>query len=244
MQTELNNSVQKILKRNIAKGEVAYLVKEVVGGYQAQVEIPPLTTTTAAQTIASEVMNSVLEARENAAKLALQTILGDPQLKAIHDTPKPEKPRPPQTTPYDPDAPRHKSKLQISVLKIFRGNLGKDDISYETEKSGSGFVSSVTCKVLPGKMGQKKWTGEVSTDENLAEQSAAEVALKAIMANRQLMAIHDKKQGKGKGKGKGWDIDPFTMMVCYQMGVHPRQAMQEGYKLLAQQGRWRRRQRK
>jgi len=223
-QTQLNNSIQKIVKRSLGRGELSYMVNEVIGGFQAQIRVPEMGPSYPAKTVASEVMMTDLDARENASQLALDSIMSNPELVAIHDAPRPEKERPPIDPNADPDAPRHKSKLRNTVLKIFRGNLSKEDTVFETVQNGAIFTSTVNIRVLPGEWAQRTWTGS-GPDENLAEQAAAEVALNDIMADDDLMAIHDRKTprsggsgggyGKGKGKGKArtsiglnWTLSP------------------------------------
>eukprot|EP00746_Dinoflagellata_sp_MGD_P163817 gnl/MRDRNA2_/MRDRNA2_92058_c0_seq1.p1 gnl/MRDRNA2_/MRDRNA2_92058_c0~~gnl/MRDRNA2_/MRDRNA2_92058_c0_seq1.p1 ORF type:complete len:412 (+),score=87.55 gnl/MRDRNA2_/MRDRNA2_92058_c0_seq1:107-1342(+) len=240
--TRLNNSIQRILKRNLLRGEIVYTTQDVEGGIQATVATPEMSDTYGSKTFSGEVCHDPHSARESAAEIALQDVLADPELLEIHDAPRPE--REPGDKPPD-DAPRHKSRLRNTVLKICRISLKKEDIVWETVPSAEGFISTVTCPCLPGTMGEMSWAGDTCEDENLAEQSAALVACEAIMDDEEMLELYnkpkevdprderrqrDREKGKGKGgKGKGkidqyfdWtSIDPMTMMFCFQNGVNP-----------------------
>lgn len=176
----------------------------------------------------SDVCKSSTEAKEKVSSQAVEAIMSNEELATIYNAPKPEK-----EFPKDETGLRHRQNLAIFVMKIFRGNLKKGDISYETKTvDEGGFVSTVTISVLPEKWKNLKFTGQICEDEAHAEHDAARDAMEAMKEDEDLMALHDAKKKKddpedpsqllgwmneiGKGKGMGKERfkeeDLFTML--------------------------------
>eukprot|EP00746_Dinoflagellata_sp_MGD_P009745 gnl/MRDRNA2_/MRDRNA2_119920_c0_seq1.p1 gnl/MRDRNA2_/MRDRNA2_119920_c0~~gnl/MRDRNA2_/MRDRNA2_119920_c0_seq1.p1 ORF type:complete len:219 (+),score=52.45 gnl/MRDRNA2_/MRDRNA2_119920_c0_seq1:135-791(+) len=188
-QTQLNNSIQKILRRDLEKKEIVFDVVKETGGVRASVTTPAMSRTYGQKVHTGDIKTTHADAKESAASTALQSILSNRELLAIHDEPKLVRDVPPS----DPNGPREKHKLRNTILKIIRTNLKKEDMVWTTTRQGRGFVSVVTLPCLPGNWKTKKWTGAVCNDENTAEHSAAGVALEKIMADAELRSLHDNK---------------------------------------------------
>jgi len=97
-----------------------------------------------------------------------------------------------------------KTKLNALVMKIAKRYLQKGETIYETKTyAGGGHQATVQLKALPGEWGSRIWAGHVSSTKQKAEQSAAEIALKQIGEDPEMVAEAAKPKGAGKGKGKG-----------------------------------------
>eukprot|EP00913_Durusdinium_trenchii_P009279 g8718.t1 len=97
-----------------------------------------------------------------------------------------------------------KTKLNALVMKIAKRYLQKGETIYETKTyAGGGHQATVQLKALPGEWGNRVWAGHVSSTKQKAEQSAAEIALKQISEDSEMVAEAAKPKGVGKGKGKG-----------------------------------------
>lgn len=237
MTTELNNTIQKIIKRNLTKGEVAYKIEKVDGGYVATVTTPKMSDAYDQKEHSGEMKDTEVEAKESAATVAVADILADEELKTIHDTPKPEKD---MGEKPGPDAPREKGKFRNAVLKIVRKDLTSADIVWETnEVEGGGWQSTLTAPCLPGKWKDINMVGEVCDDQTAAEHSAAAIGLKQLLDDEEMASLHDRKKGQNnqepKGKGKGampnlGAMDPMIampmMMMCMANGMNPMMMMQ------------------
>jgi len=203
--TDLNNAIQKIVKRNLTKGEVEYHIEEVEGGYVAKVTTPKMSDDYDKREHSGETMDTGVEAKESAAYAALVNIFADEELKIIHDLPKPEKCKGEKQAP---DAPQDKRNFRNAVLKIVRKNLTTEDIVWTTHEVDGGWQSTLTATCLPGRWKNISMVGEVCDDQTLAEHSAAVVGLKQLLEDPEMAHLHDRKktiptreQQKGKGKG-------------------------------------------
>lgn len=88
----LNNAVQKICSANKSVSEhISYVTTEVQGGLQTQVSISCLPNHMADSAFAGEVRDTEKEAINSAAGVALETLMADPELREIHDRPRPVK---------------------------------------------------------------------------------------------------------------------------------------------------------
>mmetsp|Transcript_20849 Transcript_20849/g.58507 ORF Transcript_20849/g.58507 Transcript_20849/m.58507 type:complete len:378 (+) Transcript_20849:184-1317(+) len=110
-----------------------------------------------------------------------------------------------------------KAKLNAACMKIVRRALRKGETLYETRqvgisKSFSGYQSTVRLMCLPEIWANQMFPGQVCANKQGAEQSAAGVALAAIMADPELSAqitkvntapAQPKANKKSKGKGGG-----------------------------------------
>jgi len=110
-----------------------------------------------------------------------------------------------------------KVKLNAACMKIVKRALQKGETLYETRqvgisKSFSGYQSTVRLMCLPEIWANQMFPGQVCANKQGAEQSAAGVALAAIMADPELSAqitkvntapAQPKANKKSKGKGGG-----------------------------------------
>lgn len=85
---ELNNAVLKIVPRDAKAEDIVYQTEQVQGGLQSQVTISVLPNHMANMLFAGEVCPTEKEAVDSAAMMALQSIMADPELKALYDAEK------------------------------------------------------------------------------------------------------------------------------------------------------------
>lgn len=115
-----------------------------------------------------------------------------------------------------------KVKLNAACMKIVKRALQKGETLYETRQVGisknfSGYQSTVRLMCLPETWANQIFPGQVCANKQGAEQSAAGVALVAIMADPELSAqiikvnnapaqpkASKKSKGKGSGKEQAW----------------------------------------
>lgn len=104
-----------------------------------------------------------------------------------------------------------KVRLNALYMKIIKRPLEKGETLYETRETGlgkspSGYQSTVRFPCLPGEWATKVFAGQVCPQKQAAEQSAAGIALAAMLADPGLSAVCDekppKKQTAGEGNGK------------------------------------------
>jgi len=109
-----------------------------------------------------------------------------------------------------------KVDLNSLCMKLARRTLQKGETVYSSEKTAGGYQGLVTLNCLPGEWAGKEWAGEVCSTKALAEQNAAQQAVKTLMEEPEFAALAQqpaasKQKGKGKGKGckggwkGGWD---------------------------------------
>lgn len=112
-----------------------------------------------------------------------------------------------------------KVKLNAACMKIAKRALQKGETLYDTcqvggGKAPSGFQSTVQLSCLPEAWASRVFAGQVCTNKQGAEQSAATVALACIMEDEELAAVinqatdgsklsRTKSRGQGGAKGKG-----------------------------------------
>jgi len=84
---ELNQAYSKIVRRVINKSEITYTTLEVQGGFQSQVALPGLPPPWNNEVWAGEVMARKADAEQSVAQVALQTIMNDPTIMALHSKP-------------------------------------------------------------------------------------------------------------------------------------------------------------
>lgn len=219
----LNNVVLKICSGrpeggDLKRGEIEYSCQEVMNGAarQAQVIVKCLPNSLAGQPFVGKPCPTEKEAIESAATMAMETILGDPELKELHDREKQPRKRDRGKESNDgvptPKNPRteqaaggrgggiesNKALLNNAVLKMIagrpEGGLKKGEIEYTTTGVGNNQKQTkVAISCLPDKsMASICWSGETCATEKEAVNSAAAVALEAIMSNASLKALHDR----------------------------------------------------
>merc|ERR1712083_878862 len=67
-------------------------------------------------------------------------------------------------------------------------SLDKNDVQFTVVRVGNGFQATCQCPSIPRKFAHAVFTGEAYTDKKSAEQSAAGVALKALVGIPELVA--------------------------------------------------------
>eukprot|EP00440_Ansanella_granifera_P000384 gb/GFBE01000416.1/.p1 GENE.gb/GFBE01000416.1/~~gb/GFBE01000416.1/.p1 ORF type:complete len:326 (+),score=98.78 gb/GFBE01000416.1/:1-978(+) len=108
-----------------------------------------------------------------------------------------------------------KVKLNALCMRIAKRPLQKGDTVYDTRQMGlgkaaAGYQTTVRLPCLPGDWAAKMFAGQVCTNKQAAEQSAAGIALAAMIVDPVLVeaaakAPPAKAGGEGKkGGGKGW----------------------------------------
>lgn len=114
--------------------------------------------------------------------------------------------RPPANAPAGSNETTHKTRLNQTCMRIVKRALVKGEIVYSTQQVEGGHQSEVSAPFLPGDTADMNFVGEVCATAKEAEQTAAGIALETILADGELMALHDtpseKKMAKGFGKGK------------------------------------------
>jgi len=214
---------------------IAITTEDVEGGKQSQVTISCLPNHLAEAAFVGEPCATKNEAMETACGVALEAIMGDPELKALHDansagdfvsgdfrydgrqnkfkpaeswhTKKTRQEMPPggslQNQNREGGVLSPKGALQEAVQQIVRpttGNLTKDMVQYVTSRVQGGFQVHATIPSLPNSMAQDAFAGEVCSTEKQAINSAASVALEAVMADPELKELHDRVREPKLGK--------------------------------------------
>eukprot|EP00933_Yihiella_yeosuensis_P016202 TRINITY_DN13932_c0_g1_i1.p1 TRINITY_DN13932_c0_g1~~TRINITY_DN13932_c0_g1_i1.p1 ORF type:complete len:322 (+),score=94.36 TRINITY_DN13932_c0_g1_i1:53-1018(+) len=215
--THLNQFCQRYCSRPITKTDIVYSTTKFGSNqYQAIVKLNCLE----GQEYAGHLAANPKEAEKSAAAQAMQAYA--PVLASLSDQQKSKKKKSSaggkkEKIPDDENpAMTPKVRLNALCMKINKRALEKGETVYETRQMGlskapAGFQATVQLPCLPGDWSNKMFAGEVVQNKQGAEQSAAGIALTAMMADKELMALsevtNERKKGgggKGKGKGKGW----------------------------------------
>lgn len=212
----LNNAVLKIVAGrpeggDLKQGEITYTTNEVAGGWQSQVVITALPNTMKDWNFVGHPSPTEKAAIESASTVALESIMGDQELKELHDRAKRPRvqaigddgmPLPKISRGGGDDTP--KAHLNNAILKIISGrpeggSLKKGEISYITKNLGPGqYQSQVIISCLPNHFANVPFAGEVCPSEKDSIHSAAQITLDAIMSDAQLKDLHDRaKEPRG-----------------------------------------------
>jgi len=212
--TELNHFCQRYCQRPVTKADISYTTNKFGNQYQSIVKLDCIQ----GQEYAGHLCLNQKEAEKSAAEQAVMAFR--PQMASLpppaSKDPKKKKERP-RLTPAELAAKKAKqaeegenpavtpkTKLNALVMKIAKRYLQKGETIYETKTyAGGGHQATVQLKALPGEWGNRVWAGHVSSTKQKAEQSAAEIALKQIGEDSEMVAEAAKPKGVGKGKGKG-----------------------------------------
>lgn len=212
--TELNHFCQRYCQRPVTKADISYTTNKFGNQYQSIVKLDCIQ----GQEYAGHLCLNQKEAEKSAAEQAVMAFR--PQMASLpppaSKDPKKKKERP-RLTPAELAAKKAKqaeegenpavtpkTKLNALVMKIAKRYLQKGETIYETKTyAGGGHQATVQLKALPGEWGNRVWAGHVSSTKQKAEQSAAEIALKQISEDSEMVAEAAKPKGVGKGKGKG-----------------------------------------
>ncbi|CAE8624857.1 unnamed protein product [Polarella glacialis] len=220
--TRLNQFCQRFCVRPVTKMDIVYSTTKFGNNqYQAIVKLNCME----GQEYAGELSANPKEAEKSAAQQAMQaysTVLSQlPPLRAGQKKKKPaasgdgavKKPIPEGENPAMTD----KVKLNALCMKIAKRALQKGETLYETRQMGigkapTGYQTTVRLVCLPGEWANKMFAGQVCQNKQSAEQSAAGIALAAMLLDPELAEAAAKAPEKkkaerpegGKGKGKGW----------------------------------------
>lgn len=208
--TDLNQFCQRYCKRPVTKQDIVYVVNRFGNQYQSIVKLNCFS----GQEYAGHLSVSSKEAEKSAAHQALvaysSTIENLGPKSEAKGRRKPQKQLSPaelaekkakQADDGENPAITPKTKLNSLCMKIAKRYLQKGETVYECLKVTGGFQATVKLGALPGEWSERCWAGEVCGTKQKAEQSAAEIALVQILADKELSDEATKPKGKGKGKG-------------------------------------------
>eukprot|EP00931_Biecheleriopsis_adriatica_P036738 TRINITY_DN2112_c0_g3_i1.p1 TRINITY_DN2112_c0_g3~~TRINITY_DN2112_c0_g3_i1.p1 ORF type:complete len:344 (+),score=82.24 TRINITY_DN2112_c0_g3_i1:27-1034(+) len=196
--SELNQFLQKYLKRPVQKTDIVYIVSKFgPTQFQAIVRIPGL----GGAEYAGQVCHDQKAAEKAAAEQALAA-----NAVLIEETNNPSGERQSKRAKLEEEgfenpAITPKTHLNSLVMKIAKRFLQKGETVYQTNKVDGQYQSTVTLSALPGEWAERSWAGHLQSTKQKAEQSAAEEALNDIKADPELSAEAAKPKGGGKGKG-------------------------------------------
>lgn len=231
--TGVNMFCQRYCSRPVAKDDIVYTTHKHSGGYQSTVMLNCIE----GHEFAGEVASTAKDAEKSAAKQVLEffateiasmPVSGSKQTKKRKAVLQGEAVPAGQLLPgtiqalsalgeADPKLPKiepepvktAKGELNACCSKILRRVMQKGEVMYETNMVPGGFQSTVQLPGLPDEWGNQVWAGEVCAKKTDAEQSVAAIALEAISADPQLMALFNQPpkpktwRPPMKGKGKG-----------------------------------------
>lgn len=223
--TRLNQFCQKYCSRPVTKTDILYSSTRFgKNEYQAVVRLNCME----GQEYAGEVCDNAKDAEKSAALQAMQAYAA--VIQSLPEGKKPKKKQPAEGAageagaipPEENPALTDKVRLNALYMKIIKRPLQKGETLYETRemglgKSPSGYQSTVRFPCLPGEWGTKVFAGQVCQQKQGAEQSAAGMALAAMLADPEMSALCNAKapknqaSGEGKSKGKkskGWGPKP------------------------------------
>jgi len=184
----LNQMLQKLCARPIAKTDVVYTTNQFDTQYQAILKLHCLE----GKEYAGHLMSSLKEAEKSAAEQAMAA--NAPLLAQLQQQPKgaQQQKRAASATPAQPAAKKpkapksegpalpHKTDLNNALAKILRRSLIKGEVEYICNSVGEFFQATLQISCLPDMWSGKAWAGELKPTKGEAEQSAAEQALSDV----------------------------------------------------------------
>lgn len=211
--TRLNQFCQKYCSRPVTKTDILYSSTRFgKNEYQAVVRLNCME----GQEYAGEVCDNAKDAEKSAALQAMATYAE--VIKALPEGKKPKQKKPAgggsdaaggksSIPPEENAALTDKVRLNALYMKIIKRPLEKGETLYETRemglgKSPSGFQSTVRFPCLPEEWATKVFAGAVCPQKQAAEQSAAGIALAAMLADPGLQAICKEKPPKKEKDGE------------------------------------------
>lgn len=187
----LNTYCQKVTKRPVTKGDVAYTTQHAGGGYyQGTVTLHCL----GGIQFAGEVTPNRKDAEKKAAEQALthyaipspgssQTAnSGMESTMSISITPTGVD-QPPPPLPQDLAEMSSKAALNTVLGRCVKVGLSSGSVLYDCSIVPGGFQAIIRVPCLPGIWSQKAWSGEVCTKKKDAENSAAHYAVSDILTD-------------------------------------------------------------
>mmetsp|Transcript_73862 Transcript_73862/g.238726 ORF Transcript_73862/g.238726 Transcript_73862/m.238726 type:complete len:346 (-) Transcript_73862:106-1143(-) len=225
--SQLNHFCQAQCKRPVTKEDIVYTCNRFGQQYQAIVKLSCL----GGQEYAGNLAFNPKDAEKDAALQALQAYAGAiaalPQSSA-KDAAKKRKMAPmlgqeelaaKQARMEAGENPAFTPKVKLNSLcmKLAKRFLQKGETMYKCMTVPGGYQATVQLACLPGEWSTRVWAGHVCANKQKAEQSAAEIALEQIMADKELgeeaaKTVPKAKTGGGgsgggsnKGWGKGWN---------------------------------------
>jgi len=209
---ELNQFVQRYVKRPLSKTDIVYAVSKFGAQCQAVVKLNALD----GQEYAGELCRDTKSAERSAAEQAVTANMtlvqatkgqvGSKRPAATASSPvqvPPKKMR--LDVPEENPALTPKAQLNSLIGKIAKRAMQKGETIYNAHLIGSQYQATVQITLLPGEWANRAWAGHLCGTKLQAEQSAAEQALKDISADAQLMEeASGKKPASKKGGGGRW----------------------------------------
>mmetsp|Transcript_21834 Transcript_21834/g.70714 ORF Transcript_21834/g.70714 Transcript_21834/m.70714 type:complete len:346 (+) Transcript_21834:153-1190(+) len=187
--SELNNFIQKQLKKMIAKEDIVYSMQTFGDQHQATVTLNCM----GGLEFAGEVAADAKQAQQNAAAAALAHHAGE--VAASSATPaknnnnKKRKASEAGLSFATPAAAAgnpaitNKSILNAALGRILKKALTKGDIKCDTAKIGDGYQTTLSLPGMPGEWGSLAWAGELGQSQKQAEEHAATHAVAALQAD-------------------------------------------------------------
>eukprot|EP00930_Biecheleria_cincta_P095779 TRINITY_DN87699_c0_g1_i1.p1 TRINITY_DN87699_c0_g1~~TRINITY_DN87699_c0_g1_i1.p1 ORF type:complete len:422 (-),score=72.08 TRINITY_DN87699_c0_g1_i1:51-1316(-) len=187
----LNTYCQKVTKRPVTKGDVAYSVQHTGGGYyQGTVTLHCL----GGIQFAGDISPSRKDAEKKAAEQALQhysipspgsgqdPLGGVESSMTISITPASVQ-APPPPLPQELAEMSSKAALNTVLGRAVKVGLSSGSVHYDCSIVPGGFQAIIRVPCLPGLWSQKAWSGEVCTKKKDAENSAAHYAVSDILTD-------------------------------------------------------------
>lgn len=204
--TDLNQFCQRYCRRPVTKKDVVYVVHKFGAQFQSIVKLNCFS----GQEYAGHLCTSSKEAEQSAAQ---QALLGFKptieQLQAQEET-QPKSKGKKQSGQQDGvdqklsesenPAITPKTKLNSLCMRLAKRYLQKGETVYETMKVIGGHQATVRLMALPGDWANRCWAGEACSTKQKAEQSAADIALKQLLADPELSEMANQTRGGGRGE--------------------------------------------
>lgn len=215
--TRLNIFLQKHSGRMITKEDVVYTTGKVSDGtmYQSTVQLNCMND---APIFAGQLHKDKKGAEKEAAQQALtmyaeeiKQMIANPAAfnKRAREGAAP--PPPPKQAKTEAGGPKSeltpKGEIHQAIMKIVRRTANKEDCLFNTQKTPTGFISTLQLPCLPGELASKQWMGSYAGTQKAAENSVSELALADIRADPVLAGQIDatKKKTPPPQKKDPWD---------------------------------------
>mmetsp|Transcript_24438 Transcript_24438/g.44310 ORF Transcript_24438/g.44310 Transcript_24438/m.44310 type:complete len:332 (-) Transcript_24438:81-1076(-) len=215
--TRLNQFCQRFCLRPVTKKDIVYSsTKFGHNQYQSIVRLNCMD----GQEYAGELTTNPKDAEKSAAQQAYAAVVAStPEFKQPAKKKKSPGEGKAKGTFPEGENPALTDKVRLNALcmQITKRPLQKGETLYESRalglgKAPTGYQTTVRLPCLPNDWSEKMFAGQVCTTKQAAEQSAAGIALAAMLVDPVLTELAAKKapaggEGNGEGKkskGKGW----------------------------------------
>jgi len=216
--TRLNQFCQRYCLRPVTKNDIVYnSTKFGPNQYQAIVQLNCMD----GQEYAGELASNQKDAEKSAAQEAYAAVMASLPQQQMPSKPKKKSGTGEKGSGDDAQNPALTDKVRLNALcmQITKRPLQKGETLYESRalglgKAPTGYQTTVRLPCLPNEWSEKMFAGQVCTTKQAAEQSAAGIALAAMLVDPVLTELAAKKapasteggdgEGGKKKKGKGW----------------------------------------